>query len=541
MHARRDGTRHVPAEWTFLSGRKYADPFNEVELDAVFTGGGGTWRVPAFWAGSNRWRVRFAPPAPGTYRFRTECSVSSDRGLHGREGVLEAAGYEGDNPLLKHGPVEIAPDRRHFEHADGTPFFWLGDTWWMGLTKRLRWPVDVRRLAADRAAKGFTVVQIVAGLYPDMDWHDPRGANEAGFPYDKEFTRVNPAYFDKADRRIQHLVDSGLMPCIVACWGYFLPWMGVPKLKRHWRYLIARWGAHPVAWCLAGEAKMPYYLSTNEDREREQQLEGWTEIARYVRATDPMHRPITIHPTDRGREQVKDASLLDFEMLQTGHGGYDSIPPSMATVIGQCASAPAMPVLIGELNYEGFLHGNYDEVQRMAFWGSVLSGAAGFTYGANGIWQANTRRRPYGPSPHGNTWGNRPWDEAMHLPGASQLGLARRLLQRYRWWAFDPHPEWVEPAAGKENRWLPYAAGIPREVRVIYTYHIVWRRSVRVKGIEPDVRYSACFIDPSSGKEHALGPVKPEPDGSWLVPQQPEMRDWLLVLTTDCSRRRPAE
>jgi len=29
------------------------------------------------------------------------------------------------------------------EHSDGTPFLWLGDTWWMGLTTRLDWPDGV--------------------------------------------------------------------------------------------------------------------------------------------------------------------------------------------------------------------------------------------------------------------------------------------------------------------------------------------------------------------------------------------------------------
>ena len=38
--------------------------------------------------------------------------------------------------------VRLAPDGRHFEHADGTPFLWFADTWWMGLTQRLRWPDD---------------------------------------------------------------------------------------------------------------------------------------------------------------------------------------------------------------------------------------------------------------------------------------------------------------------------------------------------------------------------------------------------------------
>ena len=53
----------------------------------------------------------------------------------------------------------------------------------MGLTTRLDWPDGSRWLAAARAKKGFSVVQIIAGPYPDMDAWDPRGRNEAGFPF----------------------------------------------------------------------------------------------------------------------------------------------------------------------------------------------------------------------------------------------------------------------------------------------------------------------------------------------------------------------
>ena len=142
-----------------------------------------------------------------------------------------------------HGPIRVADDHRHFAHADGTPFFWLGDTWWMGLTKRLSWPDDFQELAADRRAKGFNVVQIVAGLYPDMPAFDPRGENEAGFPWEKDYARIRPDYFDAADRRIAYLVDQGFVPCIVGAWGYHLPYLGEAKMKLHWRNLVARWGA----------------------------------------------------------------------------------------------------------------------------------------------------------------------------------------------------------------------------------------------------------------------------------------------------------
>ena len=212
----------------------------------------------------------------------------------------------------------MAPDRRSFAFADGVPFTWLGDTWWMGFCRRLAWPDDFQRLTADRVAKGFTLIQIVAGLYPDMPALDERGVNEAGLPWAPGFERMNPAYFDMADLRIRWLVRSGLVPCIVGCWGYYLPLLGLDRMKAHWRYLIARWGSYPVVWCLAGEGAMPYYLSTNPEADRQTQIEGWTEIARYVRATDPYRRLITIHPTQVGRDQVSDAAVLAFEMSKEG-------------------------------------------------------------------------------------------------------------------------------------------------------------------------------------------------------------------------------
>src|SRR5690606_7238149 len=98
-------------------------------------------------------------------------------------GVIGVEPYNGPNPLFAHGRLRVARDRRHFEHDDGTPFFWVGDTWWMGLTSRLDWPAGFRELTADRVEKGFNVVQIVAGPYPDMDAWDPRGQNAAGFPF----------------------------------------------------------------------------------------------------------------------------------------------------------------------------------------------------------------------------------------------------------------------------------------------------------------------------------------------------------------------
>lgn len=485
---------NVPVELTFTARKASADPFNEVELDLlVTTPRGDTLRVPAFWAGGQVWKARYASPERGTHRYRTEARPASDPGLHGQTGRIEITAYRGTNALYRHGPLRVAADRRHLEQTDGTPFFWLGDTWWMGLCHRLEWPGEFQRLAADRRAKGFNVIQIVAGLYPDMPPFDPRGANEAGFPWETNYARMRPAYFDAADARIGHLVESGFTPCVVGAWGYFLPWMGVEKAKQHWRYLIARWGASPVVWCVAGEANLPYYLAKGFPYHDTNQVQGWSEVARYVRAADPFHRLVTIHPTGIGRlsarNAIADVSLLDIDMLQTPHGERETVPPTIRTVQESYRDRPVMPVINGEASYEMLNDRIGAAWPRAMFWICMLNGAAGHTYGANGIWQCNRRDQPHGASPHGGSYGRIAWDEAMNLAGSSQVALGKRLLTRYPWTRLVPMPDAAVPVGEPPldlaaARWIWFPEGqpsvdAPTEKRLFQKTFVVAAKPVR--------------------------------------------------------------
>lgn len=539
--------RNVPGEWSFVSGKKYQDPFNEVDVDVRFTDVRGENHVcPAYWAGGSVWRVRFAAAEVGTYEFETICSDQDNTDLHGVRDQFNVVPYSGDNLLYKLGPVQVSSDRRYFEHADGTPFFWLGDTWWMGLSSKLSWPNDFQALTADRCAKGFNVVQIVAGLYPDMPPLDPRGANEGGFPWLDNYSGINSAYFDHADERISHLVESGITPCIVGCWGYFMDFMGEENVRKHWRYLVARYGAYPVIWCAAGEALMPYYLHPlfNDRPQYEPSIrKAWTNVVRYIRDIDAFHRPITIHPIymRSSRQEVDDPSLLDFDLLQTGGAGLIQFPDGIKTLKAALEMEPQMPTFTGEVVYEGLGEVNRDDIQRLVFWACVLSGAKAHTYGANGIWQANTGNEPHGASPHGGSYGGPGWEDAAHYPGSGNMGVAKELLQQYEWWSFEPHQDWIEigapPAIYTEDAgqfFVPYAAGIPRKVRIIYFHTFVQLAPLQaVNNLEADVRYAAFFFNPSTAERFALGEVNPDENGNWQPPQPPVFRDWILVLDSN--------
>jgi hypothetical protein len=492
---------------------------DDIEVSVDFSDpSGAQLAVPAFWAGGDTWKVRYASPLVGDHWF-------SGPRLSGR---LQVEPYEGENGLFLHGPLRATSDRRHLEHADGTPFFWLGDTWWMGLTNRLHWPHEFKRLAEDRVEKGFNVVQIVAGLYPDMGAFDPRGANEAGFPWEADYARIRPEYFDEADRRLKHLVECGLTPCILGAWGYYLPWMGVEKMKRHWRYLIARYASWPVVWCAAGEANMPWYLAEGFPYDDREQVHGWTEVLRHIRSTDPFRRLSTIHPAtlngNSARHATDDESLLDFDMLQTPHGQAGAVPVTVKAVWESFAASPRMPVINGEAAYEMLFDSLPTRWTRTMCWLCLMNGAAGHTYGANGIWQCNRREQPHGASPTGRSWGEIPWDDAMKLPGSSQMAEGKRFLETFDWTRLEPHPEWACYEDGSEG---VQAAGVGG-VRLVYAVDPL---PVVVKGLEPGHSYSAQYQDPAFEAFYPDPVVEVDRSGNWICPPPPGAEeDWLLVV-----------
>ena len=389
------------AEWRGQSTRVRDDPFNEVTLDALVTlADGSELRVPAFWAGKQEWRFRFSSPVTGRFPFRTVCSDTNDAGLHDQRGVIEVTPYRGNNRLLQHGPVHLSANRRYFAHADGTPFFWLADSWWHAMSSRLTMD-GFKTLVADRVAKGFNVIQFAVANPCDIAPFDDRGGNEAGHAWTKDFGTINPAYWDLTDQRVAYLIEQGLMPSIMGTWGYYLHFMGEEKMKRHWRYVIARYGAFPVAWILCGESRLPWYPLIGKGDDGYQQTLKWTELSKTVRDLNTTRRLLGIHPGpplwfhDATYEALSDYSAVDVYFGMGGHGGGDEYPQvlrALKTMEQWRATNPGKLAIVGELCWEGMYGGNCGPfVQRIQFWGAVLNGAPGHCYGTDSLWQMNSR------------------------------------------------------------------------------------------------------------------------------------------------------
>ncbi|HPP09272.1 MAG TPA: DUF4038 domain-containing protein [bacterium] len=518
-------------EFSFRAKEKIKDPFNDIEFSAKFTSPSGKTRiVPGFWDSGNVWRIRYSSDEAGIHTFETS-SVPSIKGLSGEKGECKIIKNKNEkNPLYKYGGLTVSNSK--ITYANGKDFFWLGDTWWMGLCKRLT-KDGFKTLTRDRTEKGFTVVQIVAGLYPDMDWYDPRGMGEGGFPYKKDFSTVNPRYFKSADWRIQFLCNSGIVPCVVGSWGYYLKLTGIEKMKKHWRYIVARWGAYPCVWCIAGETIMPYYLSETRQQDMDFQKKGWTEVVEYVKNIDPFSRPITTHPTNLGHEQIENPELLDINMLQTGHGSHTSFEHTWASIDKAKKACPEKPIIIGEVNYEGIGEACRQEIQRICFWGSMLSGASGFTYGANGIWQINTEQKPYGPSPHGRSWGDTPWEQAYKLPGSLHLSIGKQILFRMNWQKLVPCREKL---VVEDEKSCIFAAEIPDQIMIIYVGPPAFSSGFKeISGLKQNCAYELSFIDPKDGRIKKKMKLQSDKNGRVSLEQHfwrmvPIWQDWLLTV-----------
>ena len=305
------------------------------------------------------------------------------------------------------------------------------------------------------------------------------------------------------------------------------------ELKKHWRYLVARYGAYPIIWCLAGETTMPAYDSTRKEEERKELRAAWAKVGTYLREIDPYHHPITAH--HNSFREVDPRSMVDVDMLQCGHG-YASMERAPRFVTDHVRLKPRKPVLIGEVCYEGEYGANWQDMQRYHFWTSITNGSTGHTYGAHAIWQFITRSEDFVGM---RVYGIGTWEDAMKHPGSGQLGMSKRLLERYPWWEFEPR---------RERRWddskriSPFATGIPGKVWMIYLSSEAidgrfWGLAGKSINIERGAQFRAYFFNPMTGQETDVGQVQPDSHGRWAIPRKIENHDMILVLEAPGIRR----
>lgn len=506
-----------------LLGPSDTDAWAELDVAISVPGRTVELKVPAF-VSEGLWRFRYSSESLGNHRYRAGEYVGAIE-------VVSPAAESGNRDVL---PFRVSADHRHFEHVDGSPFLWIGDTWWHGFVVPKISDDEFRELARLRFSQGFSVIQIVV-LPPEAGPFDGSVRSRSGWAWAEGFDEINVAWWDDADRRIRILLDEGLVPCIVGSWGYHLGMMDDRQALRLWREMVARWGSLPVTWCLAGEPSMLWYqdeayreilelvLSLPKEERlaayrlasrdlNADQLARLNLVARSLRELDSFSRPVTVHmvPLEMPWAILEDSDYADYWMLQTGHAGVRDLPGALSMLDQAYRYQPTKPVLNGECGYEGIGNSNWEDVQRLQVWSHMLSGAAGHTYGAHGIWGMNTQEHSSGLS----SGSAPPWKVAKDFSGARSVGFAGRLLRRYEWWTLVPRPELVARTNGSEGRLGPFAAELADGTRLVYLPSYAFADEAVVLRELGSLPWVVNCVDLATEREYPSFTVTPDADGT---------------------------
>src|ERR1022692_4784555 len=118
-------------ELSFTASRTFANPYTGAIVWVDLSGPDFHKRVYGFWDGGQTFRVRVLATQPGTWKWESGSSPV-DPGLAGKTGSFSAIAWTEEekrqNPLRR-GFLRATPNQHALEHADGTPFFAIGDTW----------------------------------------------------------------------------------------------------------------------------------------------------------------------------------------------------------------------------------------------------------------------------------------------------------------------------------------------------------------------------------------------------------------------------
>lgn len=438
--------------------------------------------------------------------------------------------------------LKISSDGRFIIKKDGSLFFWLADTAWE-LFHKLNREEAVEYLAT-RASQQFTVIQAVAlaefdGLtIPNAYGKTPLLKNNDN-NFDPELPDLDPAkydYWDHVDFIIETAASMGLYIGLLPTWGdkFNLAWGKGPEIfTPDNAYAYGKWigdrykNKSNIIWIMGGDRAI--------ETETETQMLIVRNMAAGIKESVNGRHLMTYHPTG-GRsssEQLHNESWLDFNMIQSGHGGVNI--KNYEFVQKDYSLSPVKPTLDGEPRYEDHAvnfnpeNGYFDDydVRVAAYW-SVFSGSFGHTYGHHSIWSFNSGKEQYKSYFSNNAYFIMDWREALHRPGAEQMRHLKELLLSRPFLELTPCRELIENNYNGAN-YISAAKG--KKYAYIYTPNGL---DIKINpGILDWNNIIAYWFDPRKGVYIYAGMNKNENVFiTFNPPSSGRNNDWILVL--DC-------
>lgn len=439
-----------------FAGPAGGNPFVDVELTAEFHNGDQRRRVRGFYDGGGTYRLRFMPPAQGTWRFTT-CSNHPE--LHGREGRLECTAPSVGN----HGPVRVA-HTFHFAYADGTPYRQIGTTAYawthQGEELESRTLQTLRRSPFNKIRmcvfpKNYAFNKVEPPLYPF----------EGTPPAQWDTARFNPAFFRHFEQRVGELQAMGIEADIILFhpydegrWGFDR--MDAASDDRYLRYLIARLAAYRNVW---------WSMANEFDFMKEKRAADWDRYFRIVQEEDPYNHVRSIHNGTRIYDHSQ--PWVTHASIQNGSAVEDF---GRAVLYRDVYNKP---IVFDEVKYEGNIPQRWGNIsaEEMVhrFWQGTIAG----TYVGHGETYLH---------PDDIIW----WARGGELHGQSPARIAflRQVMEAGPAEGIDPVDKWQDACtAGQRGQY--YLVYFGRQQPTEWTFELP------AKGLSEGMRFTVELLD----------------------------------------------
>jgi hypothetical protein len=422
----------------------------------------------------------------------------------------------------QHGPLRVTSDGRGFEHADGTPFFLMGDTAWEMI--HFATEAEVDSYFTQRVAQGFNTTLTVAVAELE-GFTKPNHAGHTPFE-GSDLSQTNEAYWQHVDAVFSIAERHGCYVGLLPAWGTWVDQghIHIENAHDYGAWIATRYKDRTnLIWIIGGDLDYKGYHGQHDA--------VFQALAMGIRSVDTQHL-IGYHAKTRSSLFAHNESWLDFNMFQTSHQLPDN-PDSYRWIEADRALSPAKPTLDGEPRYEDHpiawdeKNGSFNDfdARQAAYW-SVFSGAAGHVYGHIGViaWK-HDRLSPlpwYLPPSIIN------WDAAITRPGAFDMAHLMELRQ-----AISNHP--LTPDQSIITSENPEDGGHIRAARTateILIYSPYGRPFDVDLGFFTNSAVTCTWFDPRTGKTQKIE-RHPSNSNTFTPPGQPERgNDWVLIVAT---------
>ena len=306
--------------------------------------------------------------------------------------------------------LAISSDGKRIQKADGSDWFWLGDTAWSLFQELNR--VEAEYYFSTRASQGFTVIQAVVVMGWNRDWNDANAYGHSPF-HNGDVVNPNDDFWKHADWFINKAKEYGLYIALLPAWGSY--W-GNQATVEYAQWITNRYKDYDnVIWVNGGDRNVG------------------SDGGLFNKIGNAFHTDkdalATFHPRggDPSSKHFHNEKWLDFNMQQSSHGRRDIRADNQVDI--DLAKTPPKPTLNGEPNYEDHCVGwkkncsegifNAHDVRQLAYL-TVFAGATGITYGHVHVWDFYNG---------GNKEdGYQDWKVQVKDAGAVQLGYLANLM-----------------------------------------------------------------------------------------------------------------